>query len=375
MSRVARSSARVVAVHEAFAAAVEQVPAGAAQAFLEDRAGHPRAGAGEQAGGVELHHLHVAQRQPGAQRHGQPVAALVARGRVVLVHRRPAAGGQQHRPRLHEHEAAVAHVDQQHAGQRAAVGGLDELDGAVLLQPRDAARPHLLGQAVDDLDAGQVALVHRAVEGLAGEGLLVHAAVGVAVEEAAELVLELVDALDGLGHQRPRQILVGQPLAALDGVHEVALDRIARGQRHVVAALDHARAAALAEQALDRDRDRQLGRGLVRVQRREQAGAAGAEDQDVGLQPLDRGCRHTLTPRPASTAARRDCASSRTTPYRLPAMAVHGDEQRPEIADAELPQRLGVQVVEVDVLDLLDPGRLQRRGATDDRQVGAAELG
>ena len=37
------------------------------------------------------------------------------------------------------------------------------------------ARPHLLGEPVDDLDAGEVALVHGAVEGLAGERLLVDA--------------------------------------------------------------------------------------------------------------------------------------------------------------------------------------------------------
>ena len=66
----------------------------------------------------------------------------------------------------------------------------------MLLQPVDAARPHLLGEPVHDLDAGEVALVHRAVERLAGERLLVDRAVGIAVEEAAELVLELVDALD-----------------------------------------------------------------------------------------------------------------------------------------------------------------------------------
>ena len=100
----------------------------------------------------------------------------------------------------------------------------------MLLEPIDAARPHLLGQPVDDLDAGQVALVHGAVEGLAGERLLMHGAVGIAIEEAAELVLELVDALDRAVDQRPREILVGQPLAALDRVHEVALDRVARAR-------------------------------------------------------------------------------------------------------------------------------------------------
>src|SRR6185436_8528216 len=50
------------------------------------------------------------------------------------------------------------------------------------------------------------------------EGLAVQRAVGVAVEEAADLVLQLVHPLDRLGDERPRHLLVGQPLAALDGV-------------------------------------------------------------------------------------------------------------------------------------------------------------
>src|SRR5262249_42866832 len=70
--------------------------------------------------------------------------------------------------------------------------------------------------------------------------------------------------------------------AALDRVHEMALDRVFLGERDVVAALHHARAAALAEQALHRDRDRERRIGLVRVQRGEEPRAARAEDQDVG---------------------------------------------------------------------------------------------
>ena len=58
-------------------------------------------------------------------------------------------------------------------------------------------------------------------------------------------------------------------------------------QRDVVAALHHARAAAFAEQALGGDRDVEIGIGLMRMQRREQPGAAGAEDQNVGVEPLD----------------------------------------------------------------------------------------
>src|SRR3954471_16064113 len=151
----------------------------------------------------------------------------------------------------------------------------------------DVAAPDLLREPVDDLDAGEVALVHRAVEGLARKRLLVHGAVGIAVEEAAELVLQLADSHLRFGDELPGKVLVVEPLAALDGVHEMALDGIAFGQRHVVAALHHARAAAFAEQALHRHRDLEPGRGLLRMQRRKQPGAAGAEDQDVGVDAAD----------------------------------------------------------------------------------------
>src|SRR5690606_33419037 len=144
---------------------------------------------------------------------------------------------------------------------------------------------------------------------------LVDGSVGIAVEEAAELVLQLADALDRLGDQRPGKVLVREPLAALDGVHEVALDGVARGERDVVAALDHAGATALAEQALDRDGDRKRWIGLVGMQGGEEPCAARAEDQDVGIAALDSACRGrrgcwathpaSFTPREASTAARR----------------------------------------------------------------------
>ena len=73
--------------------------------------------------------------------------------------------------------------------------------------------------------------------------------------------------------------------------------------------------------------------------------------------------------------------SARAAPYgvglhravQAAAVAVHRHAQRAEVADAEPPQALGVQVVQVDVLDLLDPGRLQRRGATLLAQAGARQ--
>ncbi len=54
-------AARVVAAHEPLARAVEEIAARATQALLDDRAGHARVRSGEEAGRMELHHLHVAQ--------------------------------------------------------------------------------------------------------------------------------------------------------------------------------------------------------------------------------------------------------------------------------------------------------------------------
>ena len=220
----------IEAFHEAFAGAVQQIPSGPAQALLEHRAGHAGVGTREQSGRVELHHLHVAQRQARAQRHRQPVARLVAGRGVVEVHGGAGAGGEQHRLGGDEAVGAGAHVDQQHTRDSRAVPGGDELDGAVLLEPAHVEGEHLLHHPVDDLDAGEIALVHGAVEALPRERLLVDGAVRVAVEEAADLVLELADALHRAFDQPPREILPRQPLAADDGVHEVALHGILRGE-------------------------------------------------------------------------------------------------------------------------------------------------
>src|SRR5471030_1499551 len=56
------------------------------------------------------------------------------------------------------------------------------------------------------------------------------------------------------------------------------------------------------------------------------------------------------------------------------AMRIHADQQRTEMLDTESPQAFGVQIVKVDVFDLLDPGRFQRRCAADNGEIGAAQL-
>ena len=62
------------------------------------------------------------------------------------------------------------------------------------------------------------------------------------------------------------------------------LDRVTLAECDVVAALHHARAAGLAEQPFRGNGDVEIGVGLMRMQCGKEAGAAGAEDQDVGAQ-------------------------------------------------------------------------------------------
>ncbi len=66
----------------------------------------------------------------------------------------------------------------------------------MLFEPLDIARPDLFGKPIDDLDAGQVTLVNGAIKGLPGKRLLMNRAVGIAIEQAAELVLELAHTLE-----------------------------------------------------------------------------------------------------------------------------------------------------------------------------------
>ncbi len=100
--------------------------------------------------------------------------------------------------------------------------------------------------------------MYRAIEGLAGKGLLMDGAVGVAVEEAAELGFHFLDGGRGLLDQGLGQVLVVEVLAALEGVHQVLLMGVLRVEHDVEAALNHAAAAAFALERLGHDEDVQV---------------------------------------------------------------------------------------------------------------------
>ena len=127
----------------------------------------------------------------------------------------------------------------------------------------------------------------RAVVGLAGERFLMDASLGRAVEEAAVARLQLQHAAGRFGTERPHHLLVVDPSPALEGVAQMGVEGIGRGEHRVVAALHHARAAGPAEQALDDHGHAERGRGVGGVQRGAQPRAARAENQDVGSEFLD----------------------------------------------------------------------------------------
>src|SRR5689334_17966770 len=106
---------------------------------------------------------------------------------------------------------------------------------------------------------------------------------------------------------------------------------------------------------------------------------SSTSSQARGPRPLSITCvRPTWRPRPRSKpgiellqfrlGARLHVAVERV------AVRVDADGERTEVLDAELPEALGHQVFPEHLLDLLDLGRLERRGAADDREVDHPEL-
>jgi len=310
VARGAFHAPRVVARHEAFALAVEQPAPGPPEPLFQQRAGHERVGH-DQARGMELHHLHVLDGGAGAQRQRDAVGGLVRRAGDDAVHRRPAAHREEGGAAAHRGEAPPPDVEQERPAD-AAGAVAEQLDGTVLLEGADRpANPHLLGEPVHDLDAGQISLVNGPVVRLAGEGLLVDAAVGVPVEKAAVATFQLQHAPRRLGDESPDELLVVDPAAARQGVEEVRIEGVGRGEHGVVAALDHPRAAGAAEQPFDDDGHRQVRRAVRGVQSRAEPGAAGAQDQEIGLEDVDGALRGDYSPGPGRGAIRRGALSGR----------------------------------------------------------------
>jgi hypothetical protein len=100
---------RRIALHEALALGVGEVAAFAARALGDQAAG------AVDAGRVELHELHVLQRQAGAQHHAAAVAGAGVRRGAGEIGAAIAAGGQHHLLRAEAVQRAVGEVPGDHA--------------------------------------------------------------------------------------------------------------------------------------------------------------------------------------------------------------------------------------------------------------------
>ena len=159
--------------------------------------------------------------------------------------------------------------------------------------------------------------MHGAIKSLPGKSLLMDRAVGIAVKKTAPAIFQFANAPLRADHKRPGQILIIQPFAALQRVHEMTLGGITLSNRNIIAALDHARAAAFAKQALHRNGDFQRGIADFGMKRGEQTRTTRAEYQNIRAAPCDLGGHHAA-PSFSSTAWRRRAASSFTLANRLP---------------------------------------------------------
>ena len=164
-----------------------------AQAFLENRAGHFCVGTSQQAGGVKLHHFHIAQGESTPHRHRQPIHALIARRGVVFIHGRAATGRHQHGFGTHQTKFSAAHIYKQHPGQSRTITRRDQTNSAVFLQSFNRPRQYLFHQPADNLNAGQITFMRSAVKCLAGKGFLMQRAIRVAIEKTANLVFQLMN--------------------------------------------------------------------------------------------------------------------------------------------------------------------------------------
>ena len=272
-----------IALHEAFAFAIEQDRAFAAAAFSQE---HARV---VDAGGVELPEFHILQRNACTRRHAQAVARIDEGigGRMVDA---PGTASCQQGGFGFEHiNFARFHFQGDHA-EHVAVGVADQVERHPFHQELGMYREVLLVQGVQHGVAGAVGrgagALHRLftmVGRVAAKRTLVNGAVGIAVERHAE-VFHLVDDLGRLAAHELDGVLVAEPVRSLDGVVEMPFPMVFT---HIAETGAHA--------ALRRHRMRTGGEdlgehshfepGARQLQRSAHAGAACAHNHHIKLAP------------------------------------------------------------------------------------------
>ncbi len=228
---------------------------------------------------MELHELHVLERNADAQRHRRAVAGARIRVRRRAVLPSGSAGREDDGLAADRLQPAVQQIPADDTLAAAVVD--DELPREELLVHLDVALAHLLVQHLDEHVAGDVGGVDRARRPGGAERALREPAVLVAREEAAP-VLELVDVARSLTREDLDRVLVAEVVGALHGVERVTLGTVVGRipERGVDAALRRSRVGAGRMQLRDHH---DVGTGVVRRDSGAHAGAAGTHHQDVVL--------------------------------------------------------------------------------------------
>src|SRR5712691_7827459 len=261
-----------VALQEPLAVLVDQVAALSADGFGDQDAGE------WQAGGMELHHLHVLQPDARAIRERHAVAgADVAVGRE-RVNTSEAARREDHRLRGDRLESTASHVDRDHAY---AARILDEQLGRErFVVPVDLlVLERCLKDGVQHVEAGLVGREARPPRGHAAKRPRRDLAVWLPTPRAAP-VLHLDDLDRRLTYERFDHILVGQVVRALDGVEGVGLIAVL-GPQHGCGTTFGGDCVAAHGINLGDHPDLEAGIGVHRGYRRPDPGQPTADHQDV----------------------------------------------------------------------------------------------
>ena len=211
---------RRVALHEALAFGIGEEAAFAARALGDQ---HARA---IDAGRMELHELHVLERQAGAEHHGVAVAGADMRRGAGEIGAAIAAGGEDHLVRAEAVQRAVLHGERDHAAAATLIVH-DQVDGEILDEELGRMAERLAVHGVQHGVAGAVgggagaqgrplAVVHRH----AAEGALQDLAVVVAREGHAPM-LELVDGFRRALAEIFDGVLIAEPVRPLHRVIHV----------------------------------------------------------------------------------------------------------------------------------------------------------
>ena len=175
---------------------------------------------------MELHELHVLERQAGAQHHGVAVAGADMRRGAGEIGAAIAAGGEDHLMCAEAVQGAILHGQRDHAAATALVVH-DQVDGEIFDEElgRVAQRlaVHGVQHGVASAVGGGASALGRPlaeIHGHATEGALQNLAV-IGAREGHAPMLELVDGLWRVAAEKLDGVLVAQPIAALHRVVHV----------------------------------------------------------------------------------------------------------------------------------------------------------